>query len=105
MTEDLPTSDLPDVTAPAAPEAAAAKQKSKASAPAVAAAPEAPAEEDAADTESAVDSNLPLFMVESNGLQSESFHAVDETDAVRQFYKHHKVADTENRKHKVTRVS
>lgn len=59
----------------------------------------------AAEAVPAVDSNLPLFKVESNGLQSESFHAVDESDAVRQFYKFHKIADTASRAHRATRVS
>lgn len=51
------------------------------------------------------DTSLPLFLVESKGLQSNSFHAVDEPDAIRQFYASHKITDTASRTHKATRVS
>lgn len=51
------------------------------------------------------DTSLPLFLVESKGLQSNSFHAVDESDAIRQFYASHKITDTASRTHKATRVS
>lgn len=119
MADELPTSDLPDASAPAtAPEATAetkpeapakprptAKPKGKAAAPVVADAPEAAAEDPAPEDTPAVDTSLPLFLVESKGLQSNSFHAVDESDAIRQFYASHKITDTASRTHKATRVS
>ena len=65
------------------------------------------AEEAAAETAAgdAVESNLPLFQVTSPGLDSASFHAVDESDAIRQFHKHHGITDTASRSHRAVRVS
>jgi len=59
----------------------------------------------AGDAGDSVESSLPLFQVTSPGLDSASFHAVDESDAIRQFYKHHKITDTASRSHRAVRVS
>ena len=82
-----------------------AKKVSEDDLPSADVAPVETPETPAADSAPAVDSDLPLFLVESNGLQSESFHAVDESDAVRQFYQFHKIADTASRAHRARRVS
>ena len=50
------------------------------------------------------DTSLPLFQVSAKGLDSLSFHAVDESEAARLFYKKHGVPSHEHN-HKVVRVS
>lgn len=91
-------------TAPAPAPAPTGKAKpSKAKKPVTS--PAAEATDEPEEQEPVPASPLPLFNVLSNGLESKAFHAVDEGDAVRQFYIHHKITDTASRSHSVQRIS
>ncbi|MBS0207141.1 MAG: hypothetical protein JSS49_30055 [Planctomycetes bacterium] len=58
----------------------------------------------ATEQATAQDASLPLFRVEAKGLQSLEFHAIDEPEAARLFYKQHGVPSHEHN-HRVTRIS
>ena len=110
----LPTADDSDAgtvsdasaTAPVTAPVPTGKAKpSKAKKPAAEPTPAAETTDEQEAPEPAPASPLPLFNVLSNGLESKAFHAVDESDAVRQFYIHHKITDTASRNHSVQRIS